>query len=469
VNSTRLLVGLFCGLIFAYGLFPVTASGDGEIVSSAAFESDGNPGTVNSTEVNTATSARYWVQCASMPTAELCHATIYDPLDDYIYAIGGGDGTNYFNWTYRYDPVNDSWASLAAMPTAINWIDASVTQWNRRIYVFGGYDGTFHNYNYIYDIVGDSWSTGATMPANRIAAGQCVYNDSLVYMLCGHTGSTGSNSVYIYNTYTDTWTTGTNAPTTSYMMAVATTGDTLWLVMTYNGSSCNSTMYYGIPDPANCESIAWSTGPALPIPNFNGGGTQMYRWSMGEQRAYIYEVGGFENASTITPHAWEYDVNNDYWNALPDYPMPIVRNDFLTSRRIANTMVADIFVAGGDSSSGWTVSAEVWKLSWGFGVEEEKSGKGARCFGLGKITPNPVSNYATIAYTTMQKGPVSLKIYNSSGRLVRTLIDRMEDAGRKTIFWDGKDDNLRAVATGVYFCRLTAESKTVSEKMVVVK
>ena len=434
-----------------------------DVTAYTVMTGDMNPSNDTLTQVTTTTTVSDWIQCADRPTPQLCQATTYDPVGDKVYTFGGGDGTVYVNFTYQYDPVTDAWAALTPIPTAINWIDASVTEWNRSIYIFGGYNGGFNTFNYIYDINGDSWSSGAPVPAARIASGQCVYNDSLIYLICGYTGSAGSNTVYIYNTYTNAWTTGTNAPTTSYMQAVATTGDTLWLVMSYNGSSCNPNMYYGIPDPANCENISWNTGPALPAPNFNGGGTAMYRPS----GTFIFEVGGFENATVLTNHAWEYDVSNATWNALPNYPMTIARNDILTYRRTATE--AEIYVNGGDNSGAWTPTAQTWKLQWNVGVEEEKPTKTALTFGLGKVSPNPIRNGSIIAYTTTQKGYVSLKVYNSAGRLVRTLVDRNENPGQKTVTWNGLDNNHNAVAAGVYFYRLSAENRTTSKKMVVIK
>jgi hypothetical protein len=440
-----------------------------DVTAYTVMPGDDDPSndTVMQTTITTSVSA--WIQCANRPAAALCHASCYDPVGDYIYAFGGGDGYTYYNYNYRYDPNADSWTTLAAIPVAINWIDASAAQWNRKIYIFGGYDGSFHNYNYIYDIVGNSWSTGAAMPSARIAGGQVIYNDSLIYFLCGHNGSAGTNTVYIYDTYLNTWTTGTTAPTTSYMQAQAILGDTIWLIMTYNGSSCNSTMYRGIIDPANCQSITWSTGPSLPVPNFNGGGTSMYRpgATPADTVGKLFEVGGFENAATPTPHAWEYDMLTSSWIGLPDYPMTIVRNDFLAARTNGDTM--EIYVNGGDNSGGWTMTAETWKLKWQPPAVGEEKPKHTLVFGLAKITPNPVNGNATIAYTTTEKGPVSLKIYDASGRLVRTLVDAKEDAGNKTVHWNGKDNNGRAVSAGIYFYRLTAENRTVSEKMVVVK
>ncbi len=109
-------------------------------------------------------------------------------------------------------------------------------------------------------------------------------------------------------------------------------------------------------------------------------------------------------------------------------------------------------------------------VRWDVGVEEEPIKETPLVFGLNKIAPNPVKDGATVTYTTAKRGPVSLKVYDSAGRLVRTLIDsKNESAGYKTVYWDGTDDNHRSVAAGVYFYRLTAENKTASDKMIVVR
>ncbi len=104
-------------------------------------------------------------------------------------------------------------------------------------------------------------------------------------------------------------------------------------------------------------------------------------------------------------------------------------------------------------------------------VEEKPGETIPLTFRLAGNVPNPVRNgKATISYTTTRMGPVSLKIYDSSGRLVRTLIDRQnESPGYKTVYWDGLDNNYRTVAAGVYFLRLQAENKIATKKIVVVR
>jgi hypothetical protein len=125
----------------------------------------------------------------------------------------------------------------------------------------------------------------------------------------------------------------------------------------------------------------------------------------------------------------------------------------------------------------WTCSfygAWIWQIDIGDPcVAEQKKPdvKTPHVFDLQQNTPNPFRNGKTaISYTTPGNGSVKLSIYDNAGRLVRTLIDRTnEGAGHKTIYWDGMDNNNRSVAAGVYFYKLSAENKTATKKMVVVK
>ncbi len=54
---------------------------------------------------------------------------------------------------------------------------------------------------------------------------------------------------------------------------------------------------------------------------------------------------------------------------------------------------------------------------------------------------------------------VQVKLYDVSGRVVRTLADRRFEAGTHRLVWDGRDDDGRALATGVYFARVRFASR----------
>jgi alkaline phosphatase len=45
---------------------------------------------------------------------------------------------------------------------------------------------------------------------------------------------------------------------------------------------------------------------------------------------------------------------------------------------------------------------------------------------------------------------VALHIFNLSGQLVRTLLDRDLPAGEHQTCWDGRNENGKSLATGVY-------------------
>ena len=56
-----------------------------------------------------------------------------------------------------------------------------------------------------------------------------------------------------------------------------------------------------------------------------------------------------------------------------------------------------------------------------------------------------------------------------SGRRVRTLVDGVVPAGSRAFTWDGRDHRGHAVASGVYFYRMTTEGYQETRKMLLVK
>jgi Tol biopolymer transport system component len=68
--------------------------------------------------------------------------------------------------------------------------------------------------------------------------------------------------------------------------------------------------------------------------------------------------------------------------------------------------------------------------------------------------PSPVRGRAAIRFETDRGTPVSLAIFDGSGRLVRRLLDQRLTAGPHSVVWDGRDDQGAGAATGVYLLRL---------------
>ena len=84
--------------------------------------------------------------------------------------------------------------------------------------------------------------------------------------------------------------------------------------------------------------------------------------------------------------------------------------------------------------------------------------------------PNPFNPSTTITYYLPEKCSVTLEIFDSSGRLISTLLDNeAREKGMDSIEWRGTDEHGRVVTSGVYFYRLIAGKEIISKKMVLLK
>jgi hypothetical protein len=88
--------------------------------------------------------------------------------------------------------------------------------------------------------------------------------------------------------------------------------------------------------------------------------------------------------------------------------------------------------------------------------------------------PNPFNPETWLPYELAADAPVTVEIYDVNGQLVRRFSLGQQKAGRyldrqKAAYWDGKDHSGDAVASGIYFCTLTAGDFQAIRRMVLVK
>gem|GEM_PF-1573167 len=83
--------------------------------------------------------------------------------------------------------------------------------------------------------------------------------------------------------------------------------------------------------------------------------------------------------------------------------------------------------------------------------------------------PNPFNPQTTVHFTVARRGHVTLTVHDVQGRRVATFVDRDLLPGVHRVLWDGTNDAGRAVASGVYFCRLALGSQSSSRKLVLLK
>lgn len=85
-------------------------------------------------------------------------------------------------------------------------------------------------------------------------------------------------------------------------------------------------------------------------------------------------------------------------------------------------------------------------------------------FRLQQNYPNPFNPSTTLVYDVPSRSRITLKVYNALGQEVATLVDEERMAGTYSVVWDAQ-----GVASGTYWTRMTADGKSVVQKMILLK
>lgn len=81
-------------------------------------------------------------------------------------------------------------------------------------------------------------------------------------------------------------------------------------------------------------------------------------------------------------------------------------------------------------------------------------------------SPNPFSSQTEITYRLDQPGTVRAVVFDTGGRVVRTLEDGTLQAGDHRLNWDGLDDSGAASSGGLYFIRIWTNDEVGVSKVI---
>ncbi len=102
-------------------------------------------------------------------------------------------------------------------------------------------------------------------------------------------------------------------------------------------------------------------------------------------------------------------------------------------------------------------------------VEETISESMPIAFGLAQNHPNPFNNETVIAYRLAENEEVVIRIFDVTGRTVRTLLHGSQPAGEYALKWDGRDENGGLVASGIYLYQLKTQAQQETRQMVLTR
>lgn len=88
---------------------------------------------------------------------------------------------------------------------------------------------------------------------------------------------------------------------------------------------------------------------------------------------------------------------------------------------------------------------------------------------LEQNSPNPFSASTRVAWSIPEAGRVRVAVFDVAGRVIRVLHDGATSAGRHEVLWDGRTEDGRVVANGLYFYRLDRAGEHAERRMIFLK
>ena len=151
---------------------------------------------------------------------------------------------------------------------------------------------------------------------------------------------------------------------------------------------------------------------------------------------------------------------------------------FATTQLDSTTSVDSLFVPAGrllnNTKYYWHVRAQnvggnsAYGPTWNFTTSlvgiTINGGEIPKAFNLYQAYPNPFNPSATIKFDIPKSAEVSIKVYNTIGQEVATLINGHVEAGSYSVTWDAAN-----FSSGVYFYRINSGDYTNIRKMVLIK
>ncbi len=108
-------------------------------------------------------------------------------------------------------------------------------------------------------------------------------------------------------------------------------------------------------------------------------------------------------------------------------------------------------------------------ISISTGIEDEEDILIPTFFSLDQNWPNPFNSTTVINYSIPRQGYVRIELFNILGQTVKLLVDDWLLPGQYSISWNGRNQNGRDMASGIYFYRLTSDQSSSVRKMVLLK
>ncbi len=113
------------------------------------------------------------------------------------------------------------------------------------------------------------------------------------------------------------------------------------------------------------------------------------------------------------------------------------------------------------------LDADVWQLTFA-GATVSAPPPATPSLRLAAAAPNPAPDAVTIDFALPAAATASLRIYDVTGRCVRTLAEGAQPAGPRSIRWDRTTTSGARAAAGLYFYELRTGGAGIARRVVLI-
>jgi hypothetical protein len=227
----------------------------------------------------------------------------------------------------------------------------------------------------------------------------------------------------------------------------ATAADTVWTITRVLARAGSGATWTSSPDSGySVDNLA--PGPPQDVEvAYNGGGNHLSWGAPPDPDVARYRV--YRDLLPLTqadPGLLVHETANTFW-----------------SDAVANGSQYFYIVTAVDAAPNESAAASTTTVS------SVRPGPGPARFALLPNVPNPFNPETTIRFDVPSASTVTLRVFDVRGRVVRTLQDATLPQGRHALRWDGRNQSGQAVASGVYFVRMTAPGFAATRKVTLIE
>jgi hypothetical protein len=321
-----------------------------------------------------------------------------------------------------------------------------------------------------YDVDSNYWSPKSNVPFNPALVKKVKGGAGLVFMKQGSQHylyllkGNNTNEFYGYHCQADTWIKTLRQPPLGPDIKKYKDGSCMTVVeddiyLLKGGAKFNEFYRY------NTAEDSWFIMESIPKYNaitkkktkVKDGGAMCYD---GDSLIYAFKGGSQE--------FWAYNINQHTWSAKDTIPKGVLRKKVASGGSMCFADDKVYALKGNNTLELWCFNPAVGKSvelisenSVGQGFSPASSQANLKVCPTLFVVPNPFSNLTTIRYNVPVSGEVSIKLYNSTGKLISILLDETKSVGSYSL------ELRKDIPQGIYFLKYNNSTTTSETKLIV--